>query len=170
MKRKNYWAIKHDMSGTKIYRTWVDMRGRCNNPHAVQYAYYGGKGIKVCPEWEDKKDGFINFYNWAMSNGYSEELTIDRIDPDKDYCPSNCRWADWYTQNVHLNTKPGRSGYYGISKHNNHDSWYGRVKVYGKCICTGSAKTAKEAAVLRDKYIISHGLKNRLNGVLDGDI
>ena len=166
--RKNQWAIKHDLSRTRIYKIWIGMKARCYNKNSVPYPYYGAKGIRVCEEWKTAPDGFIRFYNWSIENGYSEKLTIDRIDPTKDYEPSNCRWADKYTQNVHLNKEPGESGYYGISKHSNHDSWYGRVKVYGKCICTGSDSTALGAAIKRDAYIIEHNLANRLNGVVDG--
>ena len=168
--RRNEWAIKHGLSRTRIYKIWIGMRVRCNNPNSVPYPYYGAKGIKVCKEWDDSANGFICFYKWAKENGYSDDLTIDRIDPNKGYDPANCRWVDRYTQNVHLNKRAGKSGYYGVSKHNNSDTWYGRVKVYGKCFCTGSAKTAREAAIKRDQYIIEHGLMNRLNGVLNGSI
>src|SRR5690606_30613959 len=58
--------------------------------------YYGGKGIKVCDEW---KDSFFNFYQWAIQNGYAEHLTLDRIDPEGDYCPENCRWVTIEEQN-----------------------------------------------------------------------
>lgn len=168
--RKNYWAIKHDMSHTRIYRIWIGMRARCNNPNSVPYPYYGGKGIRVCEEWDNNQNGFANFYNWAVQNGYQSNLTIDRINPLDDYRPDNCRWADKHQQNVHLNKAPGRSGFYGISKHSGHNSWYGRVKVYGKVICTGSAATPLQAAIKRDLYIMEHGLDNRLNGVTDGYI
>lgn len=66
-----------------------NMRARCYNPNATGYANYGGKGITICDEWQED---FIEFKIWALSNGYEQDLTIDRIDSDKNYEPSNCRW------------------------------------------------------------------------------
>ena len=162
---------KHGLSQTRIYKIWVGMKARCYNPNSVPYPYYGAKGITVCEEWRESGEGFLNFYNWSIKNGYGKDKSIDRIDPMHGYSPSNCRWADKYTQNAHLQRKMPKSGYYGVSKHVGCDTYYGRVKVYGKCICIGSAATAYEAAVVRDKYILEHDLPNRLNGVLkDGPI
>ena len=74
----------------RLYRIWKDMKTRCNNPNFPLYKVYGGRGIKVCNEWEDS---FENFYEWSMDNGYSDLLTIDRINNDKGYFPGNCRWS-----------------------------------------------------------------------------
>lgn len=79
----------------RLYRIWKGMRTRCNNPNSKDYKNYGGRGIKVCEEWED----FIIFRTWSLENGYSDKLTIDRIDGEDGYSPGNCRWSNLLTQN-----------------------------------------------------------------------
>jgi len=81
--------LSHGKSRTKLYRVWVCMRDRCNNPNANAYPGYGGRGITICEEWED----FPAFESWALSSGYAPGLSIDRKDNDKGYAPDNCRWA-----------------------------------------------------------------------------
>lgn len=78
----------HGLGKTRLYIIWLTMRSRCNNPKTINYRYYGGKGINVCEEW----DSFTNFYDWAMDNGYSDGLTLDRLSSDGNYEPTNCRW------------------------------------------------------------------------------
>jgi hypothetical protein len=70
------------------------MRQRCNNPRCKEYRNYGARGISICKEWDE----FIGFYNWAMANGYKEDLTLDRIDNDGNYEPNNCRWVSMEVQ------------------------------------------------------------------------
>lgn len=86
---------KHNKFNTRLYRILHGMKGRCYNSKNDNFKNYGGRGITICQEW---LDDFMNFYNWAINNGYSDELSIDRINNDGNYEPSNCRWADVKTQ------------------------------------------------------------------------
>ena len=90
---------KHGLSGEKLYTIWNSMRVRCHNESSYTYKHYGGRGISVCDEW---KDNVRAFFEWAMNSGYEEGLTIDRIDNDGDYSPSNCRFV---TLKINANNK-----------------------------------------------------------------
>lgn len=89
---------KHDMSNCRLYRIWNNMRTRCNKKYVKSYQNYGERGIRVCEEWDNTNDGFQNFLNWAIENGYEDNLSIDRIDVNGNYEPSNCRWVTQYMQ------------------------------------------------------------------------
>lgn len=86
---------KHGLSKTRIYKIYSKIKERCYYEKYPEFYLYGGRGIKMCSEW---KEDFINFYNWAIDNGYNDDLSIDRIDYNGDYEPNNCRWSDKYTQ------------------------------------------------------------------------
>lgn len=88
--------ITHGQSKSRMYNIWFNMKCRCHKETAPDYSRYGGRGIMVCDEW---RDGFQAFYDWAMANGYQENLSIDRIDSNGNYCPENCRWVDSKVQN-----------------------------------------------------------------------
>lgn len=72
----------------RLYRIWRNMIQRCSNPNKPDYKYYGAQGVHVCDEWKE----YVVFREWALNNGYTDDLTLDRKDGTKDYCPCNCRW------------------------------------------------------------------------------
>lgn len=108
--------ITHGGSKTRLYGIWKQMRIRCRCATNPTYRFYGARGISICKEWDD----FATFREWALSHGYTDSLTIDRIDNDGDYCPENCRWITKAEQS--RNTRNCKSySYHGITL--THNEW-----------------------------------------------
>ena len=102
----------HGQSHSRLYSIWSNMKQRCYNSKVPEYHLYGGRGVTICDEW---LSDFRSFYDWAMSHGYEESLSIDRIDVNKGYSPDNCRWATAKEQSN--NTRANRRfSINGISK------------------------------------------------------
>lgn len=96
----NLNRCKHGKRNSRVYNSWRGIKGRCYNPKNNEYKRYGGRGIKVCDEWLDKENGFINFYNYVSKLPHYGEpgYSINRIDNDGNYAPNNVEWSDDITQ------------------------------------------------------------------------
>lgn len=90
VKGSKHYHYKHGSSNTRLYNIWFGMKRRCQDPKHKDYPRYGARGIKICEEW---KNDFLPFKQWALSHGYSDKLTLDRIDCNSNYEPFNCRWV-----------------------------------------------------------------------------
>ena len=147
----------HGLIETRLYRIWASIKDRTLNIKHKQYNDYGGRGIDICDEW---KNDFMSFYNWAMENGYSDELSIDRIDNDGSYYPENCRWTTRTMQSRNQRIyKSNTSGYKGVCYHKGNNKYTAQIVVNRKKIHLGYFQTAVEAAKAYNNYIIENNLE-----------
>ena len=122
--------VTHGLSHHRTHNIFTQMKERCYNPKNISYPWYGAKEIEINQDW---LDNFPSFYNWAISNGYSDELEIDRIDSAGDYTPENCRWV---TRTVQIVNQPTRvdntSGVKGVKWNKSRKKWEANINVNKK--------------------------------------
>ena len=145
----------HGMSNSHCASVWGNMKTRCYSKNHNSYRNYGGRGIGVCKSW---RESFVSFYEYVskLDNYGRYKYTLDRIDNDGNYEPGNVRWVSYREQSKTRRSK-GESGYKGVIRVSK-NSYSARITVKGKGVYLGTAPSAKEAALLRDEYIIKNGL------------
>jgi hypothetical protein len=145
----------------RVYTTWTDCKQRCFNPNNKAYHLYGGRGITMYEPWVDDFTEFRSYVK-KMPNYERPGYTLDRIKVNGNYEPGNIRWANWHTQGANRRyTKLNTTGYSGVVRNTtsvNRDSFIAKIGVHGVSIHIGVAPTAREAAILRDRYIMNNGL------------
>ena len=147
----------HGLGDTRLYIIWANIKARILIPKKENYINYGGRGITICDDW---KNDFMSFYNWAISNGYSEGLSIDRIDNSGNYCPENCRWTTSTIQNRNKRiSKNNTSGYKGVSCFKRDGNYRAHIGIKYKNIHLGYFQTAVEGAIAYNNYIIENNLE-----------
>lgn len=144
--------IKHGLRETRQYQIWSGMKSRCHNENSDVYLSYGARGISYDDKWET----FGGFWE-DMEEGYSDDLTLDRIDPNGDYNKENCRWVDKFLQAINKNTSINNtSGTTGVSWVEANQNWRVRISVEGKRLCLGSFESYEEAVLIRKQAEIAY--------------
>lgn len=144
----------HGFSDDRLYTIWCNMKSRCYNKKRKDYEKYGGNGITVCDLWVNS---FESFYEWSLGNGYCENLTLDRIDINRNYCPENCRWVDRHIQASNRGlSKNNKTGFVGVRKSGK--KYQARLVLHNTEHNLGSFNTISEAVLARNEYITKHNL------------
>ena len=144
----------------RLYSIWRNIKTRCYNQNYVKRKDYGGRGIVMCDNW---RTNFKEFESWALSNGYSDNLSIDRIDNDGNYEPSNCRWATYSTQakNTKRLRADNKTGFRGVVFVDN--KFLSQITVNKQRYNLGRYETAEKAAEAYDSFVIENELEHTLN-------
>lgn len=152
---------QHRKRKSSEYTVWVRMRDRCYNPESKYYHYYGGRGIKVCDEWKNSFQTFLD----EMGERPSPFYTLDRIDIDGDYEWMNCRWTTKTNQTINRRKfKNNTSGYRGVSYHKLIKRWAVQIAINNKGYYFGGFDTALEAAYVYDQVAMQlHRHEAKLN-------
>ncbi len=150
----------HGETGTRIYKVWTAMRDRCLRKNVKSYVNYGGRGITICDDW---LKSYVSFRDWALTNGYNKDLTIDRINNNGNYEPSNCRFITRLDQayNRRPSKKVSNTGEIGITK--SYSIYIARIMYKRKEIFCKSFKTLNDAVMARDKFITMNNLPHKLS-------
>lgn len=143
--------FKHGLRNHRIYRIWIGMKKRCYDRSDPKYYRYGGRGITICDDWLNNPKVF---YDWAMRNGYKDDLTIDRINNDGNYEPNNCRWTTNLIQSHNRGLRSdNKSGFSGVNREKGkYDYWRASFIRNGKIIGRKMFRTKNEAIQYR-KYL-----------------
>ena len=157
----NTLGITHGLKSNRFYNTWKLMIQRCTNLKSKVYNYYGGRGITVCEEWLD----VATFVAWAeLTHPNSKGVSLDRIDNDGNYEPSNCRWVTKSEQVINQRMKiTNTSGYKGVIWNKKNSNWVAVIGIATKKVYIGSFKIKEEAVLARDNYIIENNLLHKLS-------
>ena len=156
--RDPLFTENHGYSNHTLYGIWLNMKKRCYNKNYEYYKNYGGRGITVCKEWKSSAKTFIE---WALPL-WKEDLEIDRINNNANYCSENCRFIT-HTENMH-NTKLLRSsntsGYRGVSYFKRDENWRSYITINNKRKHLGYFDSSREAALAYDNAVIDNRPKN----------
>lgn len=138
----------------RLQSIWSCMKDRCLRKNSAAYDYYGGRGISVCDEWIESS---VPFIGWAIDNGYRGGLSLDRRDPNGNYCPENCRWATRIEQsrNTRKRSDAKTSKFKGVSRHSQTGRWVVQLHKGGKPLFCGTFADEIEAAKRYDEMASS---------------
>lgn len=162
--KRSIGRTKHGLHSSRLYKIRQNMIQRCTNEKVPNYSSYGAKGVTVCDEW---KNDLMSFYNWAIKNGYKDNLSIDRINPNGNYEPDNCRWETKTVQsrNTKVLQKNNKTGYRGVIWNKNSKKWQASITVNYKNIRLGYFDDILSGAKAYNDYVISNNLEHTINNL-----